>query len=582
MKGAREGAGRVVGSYQLFDEFASGGTASVHYGRLLGDVGFSRLVAIKRLHRHLAKDAELVAMFLDEARVAGRVRHPNVGSVLDVIREGEEVLLVLDYVHGEPLSRLIQRARELGEKVPPAVAVAIGIQTLHGLHAAHEARSETGAPLEIVHRDVSPQNIMVGVDGVARVVDFGIAKAMGRAQHTAEGQLKGKLGYFAPEQFQHRADRRTDVFAASVVLWEALRTRRLFTGDTHWEIAQAVLSLDVPSPAASDPSVPPEVGRVVLRGLARDPQQRYPTAEAMAAALSAAGPAASASEVGAWVERLVGRQLEDRRERLARSEGLADVAPPPSVRLSAEPPPGRRASDAPRAEATGADVAPDAAPRLLAAPAPRRAAGWPIALAIAGLLLGAGGLAFGLYAIGQAQSTRGPAGEADPEIAAETEAEEATVSPRRRRATAAPSQEAPPPSADASAAEPSSPRPAPPAPPDAASSRPAQGPAAKACQTQRECSSLEACEGGRCVCVQTSCNGACVHTGSNASHCGACGAVCAPPSKCIGGRCVSCRPELGMSWCGVACVNLQANGAHCGACNQRCARACVRGKCDPP
>src|SRR4051812_48938415 len=203
----------MIGRYMLDRPIGSGGMATVHLGRLLGPAGFSRTVAIKRLHPQFAKDPEFVTMFLDEARLAARVRHPNVVSTLDVVALDEELFLVMDYVPGETLSRLARELRARGESVPPAIAISILSGVLFGLHAAHDARSESGEVLGIVHRDVSPQNILVGEDGVARVLDFGVAKAAGRASQTEAGLVKGKLAYMSPEQLRGEAiDRRTDVY----------------------------------------------------------------------------------------------------------------------------------------------------------------------------------------------------------------------------------------------------------------------------------------------------------------------------------------------------------------------------------
>ncbi|MCA9618767.1 MAG: serine/threonine protein kinase, partial [Myxococcales bacterium] len=188
---------RVVGRYELHQPIASGGMATVHLGRLRGQAGFSRIVAIKRLHTSFGETPALVATLLDEARLCSRIQHPNVVPTLDMVAEDDELLLVLDYVHGETLARLLGGA---DEPLPLAVVNAVMSGALHGLHAAHEATGETGEALGIVHRDVSPQNIMVGRDGLARVLDFGVAKARGRMQTTREGQVKGKLAYMSPEQ----------------------------------------------------------------------------------------------------------------------------------------------------------------------------------------------------------------------------------------------------------------------------------------------------------------------------------------------------------------------------------------------
>jgi eukaryotic-like serine/threonine-protein kinase len=191
-----------VGRYALFDALASGGMATVYLGRLTGAAGFSRTVAVKRLHPNFAKEADFVGMLVDEARLAGRIRHPNVVPTLDVVQLPDELMLVMEYVHGEALSKLLRNVAAAKAQIPLPIASSIMIGSLHGLHAAHEATDERGAPLEIIHRDVSPQNILVGVDGNPRILDFGVARATGRIQATGDGKLKGKLAYMAPEQLR--------------------------------------------------------------------------------------------------------------------------------------------------------------------------------------------------------------------------------------------------------------------------------------------------------------------------------------------------------------------------------------------
>ncbi|MFS8068548.1 MAG: serine/threonine-protein kinase, partial [Byssovorax sp.] len=291
--------GRVVGRYALLGELASGGMATVHYGRLLGPVGFSRTVAIKRLHPQFAKDPEFVAMFLDEARLAARIQHPNVVSTLDVVALEGELLLVLEYVHGEALSQLLRAARRAQQAPPLRIVAAVASGILHGLHAAHEAKSERGEPLGIVHRDMSPQNVLVGADGTARVLDFGVAKAAGRVASSREGQLKGKLAYMSPEQVHTGVvDRRTDVYAASIVLWEVLAGRRLFDGDNEGLLFSQVSSGTTTRPGELVPDLPPELEAIVMRGLAREPSDRYATAWDMAVALEEAIGLASPRQVG--------------------------------------------------------------------------------------------------------------------------------------------------------------------------------------------------------------------------------------------------------------------------------------------
>ncbi len=325
---------RVVGRYSLYGELAAGGMATVHLGRMLGPVGFSKTVAVKRLHPHFAKDPEFSSMFLDEARLAARIQHPNVVGTLDVVSMEGELFLVMDYIHGETLSKIAKELRGRGEMIPPRVAAGIICGALYGLHAAHEAKSERGRPLGIIHRDVSPQNIMIGLDGVARVLDFGVAKAAGRAQGTRDGQLKGKLAYMPPEQLRGSAmDRRTDVYGASVVLWELLTGRKLYFAEHEAVLFAKVLEGVVEAPSQVQPSVPPELDAVVLKGLAADPEARYSSAKEMAMAIEDIIPLASPGQIASWVESVVGKSLEERAERVKEIEtmtsGLFSVPPPP-------------------------------------------------------------------------------------------------------------------------------------------------------------------------------------------------------------------------------------------------------------
>ncbi|MDC0741127.1 serine/threonine-protein kinase [Polyangium mundeleinium] len=314
MEGER-GAPRVLvlGRYRVHDEIAAGGMATVHLGRLVGDEGFLRTVAIKRLHPWHARIAEVVAMFTDEARIAARIRHPNVVGTLDVVSQEGEVFLVMEYVHGEPLSRLISAASKRKQKIPPSIVAAVLANALRGLHAAHEARDARGEPLGVVHRDVSPQNVLVGADGVARVLDFGIARAAGRAHVTSDHTIKGKLAYMSPEQLRGEVlDRRADVYAAGVVLWETLTCRRLYAGASEDLALVRLLEAEVEPPSKRVAALPACFDEVTLRALRRDADARFPTALEMAMALEACGPLATPSEIAAWVEEMAGDTLAER------------------------------------------------------------------------------------------------------------------------------------------------------------------------------------------------------------------------------------------------------------------------------
>ena len=437
---------RAFGRYLLFSEIAVGGMATVHLGRLIGPVGFSRTVAIKRLHPQFAKDPEFVGMFLDEARVAARIQHPNVVGSLDVIAEEHEVLLVMDYIQGETLSRLLRLSAKDNATPYPAVIVRVLVDALYGLHAAHIATSENGEPLNIVHRDVSPQNILVGVDGVARVLDFGVALAAMRSQTTSQGQVKGKLAYMAPEQLQGTAvDRRADIFAAGVVLWEALAMRRLFQTDDLGELVRRLMSAQIPPPSRFNPEVSPELDRVVLRALNRDPSQRYHSARAFAAALEASIDAAPPSAVGEWVNRSAAESLAQRAKLLAEIEVTSAHALPPKSSVGPRTLPSRPAEAAAPAEA-----------------APERRSRRPWLWAVMGAALPSAALLLWMRPDGEAPppkleqqtvapSPARPAPPAPPPAAAAPLAQESDV-PKAARApaavTSAPEPEAPEASAD--------------------------------------------------------------------------------------------------------------------------------------
>jgi serine/threonine protein kinase len=328
------------GRYVLHGEIASGGMATVYFGRLLGAAGFSRSVAIKRLHPQFAKDPDFVAMFVDEARLAARIAHPNVVPTLDVVSYADELLLVMEYVHGAPLSRLLRAMTQRGEHMPPRIVASILCGVLRGLHAAHEAKSEAGAPLGIVHRDVSPQNVLVGTDGIARVLDFGVAKAAGRWQSTRKGQLKGKIAYMAPEQIAtDHVTRKTDLYAVTVLLWEALTSRRLFRADNDAQLLALVLGGLVQPPSKLVEGLPRGFDEIVLRGLDRDPARRFATAREMAAAIEAVTSTAPPTEVGEWVERIAADELRERTQRIEEIERSIPQPAQPAPRVSIAPEP---------------------------------------------------------------------------------------------------------------------------------------------------------------------------------------------------------------------------------------------------
>lgn len=315
-----------LGPYELLVQLASGGMATVYLARQLGAAGFQRLMVIKRVHKHLLNDDDFRTMFIDEAHVASLIRHPNVVSVTDVVESEGELFLAMDYVESTAFSTLIRSAAHRQERLSPQVAARIMADVLLGLHAAHEASDMQGRPLDVVHRDVSPQNILVARDGISRLIDFGVAKAAHRLTQTKSGGIKGKLSYISPEAAQGiPLDRRADVFSAGIVLHEALTGKRLFLGDNELDTLRRVVEREAPAPSSFSPFVSPELDAVVKRALERDRDQRFPTAAAFVEALDAAVPLASAREVTAALEDYCGARLADRRTQLrAILDGQAD------------------------------------------------------------------------------------------------------------------------------------------------------------------------------------------------------------------------------------------------------------------
>lgn len=288
--------------------------ATVFLARLPGVAGFQRFVAIKRLHPHLSNEQEFVEMFLDEARLAARIHHPHVVPILEIGTSEAGYYVVMEYIEGDSLSRLISRAAAAGETLPHGIALRIVVDALFGLHAAHELRDEFDQPVHLVHRDVSPQNILVGVDGSGRITDFGVARASSRLSATRSGQLKGKLAYMAPEQARGGdIDRRADVFAMAIVLWEALTGRRLFKAENEMATLNRVLFEPIPSPRSIEPSIPEVIDAVVMKALERDPNARYESAAEFADALenAAAGVVrmSSVRDVAGYVQKILGDDL---------------------------------------------------------------------------------------------------------------------------------------------------------------------------------------------------------------------------------------------------------------------------------
>ncbi|HEY4182992.1 MAG TPA: serine/threonine-protein kinase, partial [Kofleriaceae bacterium] len=275
-----------LGRYQVIKHLADGGMAQVLLARATGIEGFERHVVIKRIHGDRAKDPTFVRMFLDEARLAAALHHTNIAQVHDIGEQDGEFFFAMEYVHGEDARKLLMRLSDKQVKTPLAHVITIVSAAAAALHYAHELRGPDRKPIGLVHRDVSPANILIGYDGTVKVVDFGIAKAVLRSTETLSGMLKGKVAYMAPEQCSGKpVDRRSDVFALGVVLYELITVRRLFKGDNDFLTMTAIVQGNIPKPSKLRPDLPDKLEAIVLKALAQDADQRFQTANEMRMAL---------------------------------------------------------------------------------------------------------------------------------------------------------------------------------------------------------------------------------------------------------------------------------------------------------
>jgi serine/threonine-protein kinase len=339
MGGLPSGAGALVGQrlgkYEIVALLALGGTAEIYLARIDGTAGFEKYVVVKCLHDHLAEDAEFVSMFLDEARLGAQLDHSNIVQTLALGEHEGRYYLVMEFIAGLSLALVGRRAHERvrGGKVPVPIVLNVPAQAAGGLHYAH-TRMEGGLPLRLVHRDISPQNLVITHEGIVKVVDFGIAKADFRETHTRSGTVKGKFAYMSPEQCQAgEVDHRTDVFALGVIVWELLTGRRLFKRDSTYDTYRAVLECAVPPPSSINHELDPALDDIVMRALTRLADDRYPSAEAFGEAmigyLHHRGKPSGAGEIAAFFEQCFAQELEDHVVRMrelieGRNRSLAD------------------------------------------------------------------------------------------------------------------------------------------------------------------------------------------------------------------------------------------------------------------
>ncbi|HEY8073475.1 MAG TPA: serine/threonine-protein kinase, partial [Labilithrix sp.] len=299
----------VLGPYELQTRIATGGMAEVYLARRAGPHGFQKVVAVKRILPQLAQDHDFVAMFIDEARVCARLAHPNIVQVFDFGEHDGELYMAMEYVDGTTAARLVRAAATRGEEVPLDAALYIALSILRGLDYAHSARDDDGKPLDLVHRDVSPGNVLIDRSGAVKLTDFGIARAAEIERRTDAGQLKGKLGYMSPEQVVGKElDPRSDLFTVGIVLAELVMLRPLFSGPSEIDVLMRIRDADLSPLDRARERVPDDLRAVLFRAMAKDRSLRYPTAAAFAEAIEEilrrrrmqVGPA----KLAAWVEKL--------------------------------------------------------------------------------------------------------------------------------------------------------------------------------------------------------------------------------------------------------------------------------------
>ncbi|MGE0867897.1 MAG: serine/threonine protein kinase [Kofleriaceae bacterium] len=319
------GVGGSLGKYQLISRLAIGGMAEIFVARATGIEGFEKLVVLKRILPQLAGDSHFIRMFLREARLAATLHHQNIAQVYDIGRVGGTYFFTMEYIHGVDLRHLL-RASEPHGAAPLAETLSIIVGAAAGLHHAHDKRDGNGEPLGLVHRDVSPSNVLVGYDGSVKVVDFGIAQATALRGETRPGTIKGKVSYMSPEQCQGRPlDRRSDIFALGIILYELSTGQYLFKGDGELQVMRKIVDEEIPPPSSRHPGYPPELERVVMRALRRDPDERYETAQDLQLDLEelAAERRLKLSSIGLarHLERILGKDLEAWRK--AQSAGIS-------------------------------------------------------------------------------------------------------------------------------------------------------------------------------------------------------------------------------------------------------------------
>src|SRR6476620_6544714 len=316
------------GKYYLLERINVGGMAEVFRAKAFGVEGFERLIAVKRILPNIAEDKEFIRMFIDEAKLAVQLNHANIAQIFDLGVVDGSYFIALEHVHGRDLRAMFDRCRQLGDPMPVSQACFVVMKVCEGLDYAHNKRDVSGRELHLVHRDVSPQNVLISYEGEVKLIDFGIAKAAGKASKTQAGILKGKFGYMSPEQVRGLPiDKRSDIFAVGIVLYELLTGERLFIGESDFSTLEKVRNVEINPPSQYNKKIPQELERVVLKALARDPEDRYANAidlhDDLQSFLYSVGEFFSRKDLAAWMKRTFAMEIEEDNAKLEEYRQIA-------------------------------------------------------------------------------------------------------------------------------------------------------------------------------------------------------------------------------------------------------------------
>lgn len=379
------------GKYVLLERVNVGGMAEVFKAKAFGVEGFERLVAVKRILPSIAEDQEFITMFIDEAKIAVQLTHANIAQIFDLGRVGDSYFIAMEYVHGKDLRAIFDRARKRGESVPVPMACYTAMKVCEGLDYAHNKKDAAGRELNLVHRDVSPQNILLSYDGETKIIDFGIAKAAGKAGKTQAGILKGKFGYMSPEQVRGLPlDRRSDIFAVGIVLYELLTGERLFVGESDFSTLEKVRNVEIMPPSTYNRRIPEELEQIVLKALAKDVDDRYQTAmdlhDDLQSFMYTSGNFFSRKDLNAYMRKAFAEEIakeSQREEEYRRMEAEAarggsgldafadiEAAPARAVGMAPQPRPPAPPARAPKRTMMGMGAVPPPPPRSGGAPPP--------------------------------------------------------------------------------------------------------------------------------------------------------------------------------------------------------------------